>query len=112
MNVKCCNVYNTDFCQHGTRWRKRTKVATWHLGLISDFDKQCSGRNGFCSKTKKQHIILSGQSKEHGVLWTKIAQAYPTAFARSAAKSFEQSIEQSQLNRLHQLFLDGCNVRS
>jgi hypothetical protein len=75
----------TDFCQHGARWRKRTRVSAWNAVDNHRLSATCSGKKGFCSYTGKHHIILSGTDKQSGKLWTQLAQPYPTAFAGRSA---------------------------
>ena len=72
-------------CCYGTRWRKATRVQAWLCGHVLNLDRKCQGRKGICSITNKPHIVLSGSSKVHGVLWTSLAQKYPGALGRRLA---------------------------
>ena len=74
-----------DMCQYNTRWRKSTKVISWHCGHELDLQRKCQGRNGICSLTHKPHIVLTGPSNVPGMLWTSLAQVYPDALARKLA---------------------------
>ena len=59
--------FRVDQCVYGTPWRKRTRFKT-----------SCHLRNQkqLCRCTK-QHVRLRGRSKEHGMNFTKLAEAYP-----------------------------------
>ena len=78
----------SDFCQFGTRWRKRTRFLSGHLhpDELARLSKTCDGRNGICSRTGRPHLQLEGASPE-GVRWTAIAQTYPQAINRALAKT-------------------------
>ena len=67
-----------DFCQFGTRWRKRTWFLAGNLDVcdLQRLRKQCCGTGGVCSRTKRPHLVLTGSSPS-GVPWTRIAQPYP-----------------------------------
>ena len=67
----------TDFCQWGTRWRKRTRLLCGHLSPAAreSLVRTCTGR-GRCSRTGKPHIQLTG-SGPGNIPWTRIAQPYP-----------------------------------
>lgn len=68
----------TDFCQFGTRWRKRTKFLVGNLceDDIARCRRLCQGPPGICSRTHKHHLQLTG-SASNGIPWTRIAQPYP-----------------------------------
>ena len=102
LSVDSCRFISVDQCQFGARWRKRTRLASWHCP-IEHLQKLCSGKKGICSKTSKPHIVLSGASKEHGVLWTALAQRYPEPFSRACAHALFSAAEASHLLRLKQL---------
>lgn len=74
-----------DFCQHGARWRKRTRVHGWFAQPSSMLERKCCGHGGVCSRTGKYHIVLSGADPVSKQLWAHIAQPYPARFAQSAA---------------------------
>eukprot|EP00973_Karenia_brevis_P005058 695643-Karenia_brevis.AAC.1 len=63
-----------DMCQFGARWRKRTQLACINLEDVDNLHKLCGGRNGVCSRTHKNHIVLSGVFNTPNVLWTSLAQ--------------------------------------
>jgi hypothetical protein len=52
----------TDFCQHGARWRKRTRVQGWFVQPNDSLSLTCSGHGGKCSRTDQFHIVLKGRS--------------------------------------------------
>ena len=79
--LTCCRFFLTDFCQHGARWRKRTRVAAWHGQPCPQLSLLCSGRGGICSRNHKHHIVLKGQDPKTRQLWTHLAQPYPKQFA-------------------------------
>ena len=83
----------TDFCQHGAKWRKRTRISTWFAQPDPFFSKTCRGRGGLCSMTGKYHIVLKGSDPVSKQLWTHIAQPYPTRLCRAAAKWMVDSSE-------------------
>ena len=71
-------VARVDMCRFGTRWRKRTEVATNVKGLAGLRMMCCCGR-GF------KHTALRGQRPEKKVPWTRVAQAYPRGFSKLVA---------------------------
>ena len=83
----------TDFCQHGARWRKRTRISTWFAQSNPIFNKTCSGRNHMCSASNRHHIILKGADPVSKQLWTHLAQPYPVRFCKAAAKWLVDSSE-------------------
>jgi hypothetical protein len=99
----CHNLSITDFCQHGARWRKRTRVSSWHAIDCPKFKTTCSGRKGICSATGKPHVIFKGADPVSKQLWTHIAQPYPLRFARLAGSLMTNSADNLKNNRLHTL---------
>ena len=89
----------TDYCQHGTRWRKSTRFCGWNCGRVpSVLEKRCSGRNGLCSSSGLGHITLQGNGPG-GMKWTQIAEPYPKPVSRALAKwllSSASSIEHAR----------------
>ena len=88
MNLPSVHVRVTDFCCHGTRWRKRTRFL---IGNINEQDtmrlqQTCSGTRGFCGRTNQQHFQLT-RSGPRGVPWTRIAQPYPKRLCHHLAHS-------------------------
>ena len=72
-----------DFCQYGTRWRKRTGYLCMHCSearVQKLLGKRCSGNNGSCSRTGCKHMLLQG-SGVGGKPLTLIAQPYPPRLA-------------------------------
>lgn len=76
----------TDFCQFGTRWRKRTKLLFGNLAEddIARCSRMCHGPPGICSRTHKHHFQLTG-SNRNGIPWTRVAQPYPAALCHNIA---------------------------
>ena len=106
---RCCGFsssrkFVTDFCQHGARWRKQTRIQTWHCQPCSALEARCTGRNGFCSATGKKHIVLKGQDVKTRQLWTHLAQPYPLRFCEHGAKLLIHSAEAIQSFKLSQWF--------
>ena len=89
--LRSCRCFVTDFCQHGARWRKRTKVLSWHSQPSPQLEVKCCGRNGVCSLTHKHHIILSGSDPVSKQLWTHLAQPYPARFSHAVASAMIDS---------------------
>ena len=69
--------FRFDMCRFGTRWRKRTRIAT-NLSL--------AGGRLLC-KRKGKHLKLAGYSHAHRCAWTHVAQAYPAGLLRVIALS-------------------------
>ena len=67
--------FRYDNCRFGTRWRKRSKIAT-NLSL--------AGARLLCCK-KVRHLGLAGYSHAHKAPWTRVAQAYPAGLCRILA---------------------------
>jgi hypothetical protein len=99
----------TDFCQHGAKWRKRTRISCWHTPSCPQLCKVCSGKKGWCSARNRQHIVLSGVDPVSKQLWTHIAQPYPKLFAAKVAEHLILSSELCKDSRLHQLFGTGSS---
>ena len=79
-----CQRFVSDFCQYGSRWRRRTQVLGWHVDSRAPC-QICRGCNGLCNRTRKPHISLAGASAG-AFRWRQVAQRYP----RNWAKSFAQ----------------------
>lgn len=65
--------FRTDFCRHGSGWRKRTRVATSLPSL--------RGLRMLC-KCVGKHIPLRGMHPTLRIPWTKVAEPYPRSFSR------------------------------
>ena len=91
VHVRVC-----DFCQFGTKWRKRTRFL---IGNCDETDslrlqRTCQAKNGHCSRSGKKHFHLTG-SNNKGTPWTLIAQPYPSRLCHSLAHTLlSQAIEQ------------------
>ena len=71
-----------DFCQYGSRWRKRTRLLFGNLDStdIRRFEhRMCQGR-GFCSRTGLPHQQLTGAGPG-----TLLAQPYPAGLCADLA---------------------------
>ena len=81
-----------DFCQWGTKWRKRTSFLCDNLDPleVQKLRRVCTG-HGACSRTKKNHFQLTGSSPQ-GVPWTQIAQPYPLGLCRTLADVLTSSL--------------------
>ena len=78
-----------DFCQYGTRWRKRTGYLCMHVSearVQKLLGKRCSGSNGNCSRTGCKHMLLQG-SGAGGKPLTLIAQPYPPRLASALSST-------------------------
>ena len=100
----CAEAHVFDQCQFGAPWKKATKIVSWHCGHELFLTKKCSGHKGICSRSHKPHIVLSGCSKQHGVLWTSLAQKYPPVLSKHIARKI---IDQSTHLQLQQCFGSG-----
>jgi len=98
-----CFVINFDQCAYGAPWRKATRVASWHCGTHPELAVKCSGRRGICSFTDKHHIVLTGASKCAKVLWTSLAQGYPSHMSSAFANVLTSAANNLQLARLSQI---------
>ena len=83
--------HTLDQCQFGAPWRKATRIGAWLCRHCTGLDRRCSGSQGTCSRTGKPHIVLSGVSKTHKVLWTSLAQVYPAKLCQTLASVLTQS---------------------
>ena len=94
-----CEQYVCDQCQYGAPWRKATRFICWNCNYIFSLSERCTGRQGICSRSHKHHIVLSGTSKEHGLLWTTIAKGYPKRLAKALGDSLINSAVSKRLNK-------------
>ena len=83
----------TDFCQHGTPYRKRTKLWCWNTAVPDSLKKMCSGRHGMCSRSLRPHTILEGVDPVTKRLRTLQANPYPLSFAQGGASMMVDSVE-------------------
>ena len=97
MRAPSCEAYSLDQCQYGTRWKKATQVFSWCCGHANNLSRSCAGKRGICSKTGLPHIQLTGVSKTHKVLWTKVAQTYPRSLGHAIASKLISSAVTSSL---------------
>ena len=91
-------VHKLDYCQFGTKWRKRTRLVTTHTGVINKLNCLCSGRRGFCS-SGQPHVHLKGALPGIGCL-TRAAEPYPSRLALTAARAMLQIPEARQIASL------------
>ena len=90
-------LYRADFCRFGTRWRKRTRVATSVPGL--------QGRRVLCRCKPPLHFQLRGQHPTLRVPWTAVAEPYPRGFSRSIATEVARAVGWSEM-------VSGCSRSS
>ena len=79
MSSACAAYHIIDLCQYGASWRKPTGLLflNYSAQAIEHFVRpRCTPQHGICSKTKRKHIVLSGNAPE-GIPWTRAAQVYP-----------------------------------
>ena len=81
-----CRVARFCMCAFGTRWRKATKVAAWHVD-VSKLDRMCHRSKGLCEFSNKMHIPLTGKDKATGRNWTSIACPYPPRLGSALASA-------------------------
>ena len=89
-----------DYCQYGTQWRKRTRLAGICVTNLERLEKRCCGKNGICSRTGAEHLRLRGTAKDSSQLLTRLAEAYPRKLCPLAARVLVDSAEQAVLNRI------------
>jgi len=68
-------VFRLDMCRFGTRWRKRTRVAS-NIPKLRGLRMLCNCPVG------RKHLPLRGQHPVKGVPWTRVAQSYPRGFSK------------------------------
>ena len=93
-----------DMCQYNARWRKRTRIQSWHGQTENDLRRICEGHGGICSRTKKHHISLWGQDSFSKQLWAHLAQPYPPEFAFIAAATLAAAADYIATFNLIQVF--------
>ena len=84
-----------DFCQYGTKWRKRTGFLCMHCNAATVsrlLGKRCTGSSGLCSRTGCRHMLLQG-SGAGGKPLTLIAQPYPPRLAAALSSSLVDAAE-------------------
>ena len=86
----------TDYCQDGTRWRKRTQLWAYNIDL-SGVGRLCSGR-GICSRTHLPHVTLHG--KQAGTFVTAAAEPYPRPLCARLAQAFADALVAKNMNDL------------
>jgi hypothetical protein len=76
MNDPDVQIVVSDFCQFGTKWRKRTRFLCGNIDYndLHRVRHMCLGKE-VCNVTGKPHFHLTGS--QHGIPWTRIAQPYP-----------------------------------
>ena len=95
-------IVNFDQCAFGAGWRKRTKIAGWNAGALTQFENHdCSGHKGICSFSKKPHIHLSG-SGPNGKMWTALAQEYPPHMCAAAGRTLSRAADEIHLLSMRQ----------
>ena len=92
------HVFRGDFCQYGTRWRKRTRVAT-NVPHLMGLRKMCDNSHN--------HQPLRGYSQQHRTSWTKVAEPYPRGFAEKIGVACSRAAGWSS-NLRRKLSIGGC----
>ena len=81
----------THFCQWGTPWKKATKFLCYRCPTAeANLNRLCHARGCICSRTQQPHVVLSGANKG-GILWTRLAQPYPTPLAKALGRTLEST---------------------
>ena len=81
-NHIACREVVTDHCAHGARWRKPTRLVSWHAGLApAMLHARCHRRGLLCSWSGLPHIVLQGKCPGSSLNWTQLAQEYPRRLA-------------------------------
>ena len=80
----------TDFCQDGTKWRKRTRILYANCDL-SGIGKKCTGIKGICSRTGEKHQHLQGKTSS-GVFRTLVAEPYPRPLCQRWARAIDNAL--------------------
>lgn len=73
-----------DMCQHGTSYRKRTRVVTWVARWPPGWAPMC-GSSAASARAQRPHELLRGAARGAREPRTAHAAAYPESFARKAA---------------------------
>ena len=72
-------LYRFDMCRYGTKWRKRSRLAT---------NTCLKGLRQFCRCAQgTQHLRLCGRSALHDLSWTRVAQVYPRSLCDRIARA-------------------------
>ena len=103
-------VFKLDMCAFGARWRKFTKVACWaRHHPEAPAVARCTCRKGLCSFSDKPHIVLTGHDPVSGILWTRLAEPYPSKCCNYFASIITKQIGILGFNRLVAL---ACPISS
>ncbi len=94
----CFRSHQVDQCAYGTRWRKRTRLWSWHCSDAISLRPCCTGQ-AVCSFSNKKHIVLTGRDSVSGRLWTSLACAYPMPMAWDMARMLSQAAERLKSQR-------------
>ena len=73
-----------DFCQYGTKWRKRTRLLAGNVeydDIQRLIQHRCVGTKGICTRTGRRHFQLTGSNKK-GIPYTRLAQPYPSGLCQ------------------------------
>ena len=76
-----------DFCQYGTKWRKRTRLLAGNVeydDIQRLIQHRCVGTKGICTRTGRRHFQLTGSNKK-GIPYTRLAQPYPSGLCHDLA---------------------------
>jgi len=98
--LSCSASVTLDQCRFGSLSRKRTRLQAWHAGNLEPLRRLCCGKEGRCSTTGEQHVILEGK-----LTWA--SSRYPSAFAAAAAGYLDNFLETTSLQVLWNHSLGG-----
>ena len=88
---------HTDLCQFGTQWRKATSLLIWNVKAFTL--PKCHGRQGFCSRTHRRHLQLTGVVG--GRFLSERAQVYPKLFAQTFVQTLMNPPRPAQGHSVH-----------
>ena len=74
------HLFRFDMCRFGTRWRKRTRIAT-NVPKLCGLRMLCRCPDGV------QHVPLRGQHPTKKIPWTRVAQSYPRGLSKLIARA-------------------------
>ena len=101
MSLDCSRAVVTDQCQHGTRWKKATRFASWFAGSPpSDLEWRCKPRGNICSRTSLPHVMLRGNVPGSGKSWTSQAEGYPARLSTLLASWLCRAADASESSHL------------
>ena len=105
LSHSCCTEVVLDYCQYGMPWRKRTRIAFWHVGAeCAKLGLRCSPVSGRCSRTGCSHLELVGRDPVSNRHWTSIACPYPNALCQQLATVLISAVDRQRAEVIAQRF--------